>query len=284
MTADHVVGLRDGRSLSYAEYGNPQGFPIISAHGGLACRLDVEAAASVAEECGVRLINPDPPGVGRSDVQEGRTILDWATDVSELLDLLAIDRFAAMGWSLGGQYAAAVGYALSARVTRIAIIAGALPLNEPGVFDDLPMIDRVFSGLSRRAPWLARQCFRAMRFAAVCTPDLYGRLAARGLGEADAAVLRAEGYDNFARMSREALRQPRGMVEEYRVMNLPWGFEPEDLRVPVDVWAGTDDQLLDPHWPTELAHRIPCATMHLKPGGHFLAHLHYRGIFAGLRR
>ena len=35
-------------------------------------------------------------------------------------------------WSLGGQYAAAVGYALSSRVTRVAIIAGAIPLIEPG--------------------------------------------------------------------------------------------------------------------------------------------------------
>ncbi len=284
MTADHVVGLRDGRSLSYAQYGDPRGFPIVSAHGGLACRLDVEAAASVAAQSGVRLISADRPGVGRSDPQPGRTILDWARDLGELLDLLAIDRFAAMGWSLGGQYAAAVGYALPARVTRVAVIAGALPLTEPGVFDDLPTIDRVYSRLSGHAPWLARQCFRAMGFAAAGAPQLYGRLAARGLGSADAAVLESEGYRSFARMSREALRQPRGMVEEYRVMNLPWGFAPEDLRVPVDVWAGTDDQLLDPHWPHELARRIPNATLHLRSGGHFLAHLYYREIFDGLRQ
>jgi len=49
MTVDHVVGLRDGRSLSYAQYGDPAGFPIVNAHGGLACRLDVEAAAPVAQ-------------------------------------------------------------------------------------------------------------------------------------------------------------------------------------------------------------------------------------------
>ena len=95
MTADHVVGLRDGRSLSYAQYGDPGGFPIVNAHGGLACRLDVEAAASVAAQSGVRLIAPDRPGVGRSDPQPGRSILDWTRDVGELLDLLAIDRFAA---------------------------------------------------------------------------------------------------------------------------------------------------------------------------------------------
>lgn len=51
--------------------------------------------------------------------------------------------------------------------------------------------------------------------------------------------------------------------------------------MPVDVWAGTDDQLLDPKWPHELTRRIPDATLHLMPGGYFLAHLHYREIFDG---
>lgn len=280
--ACHLIRLRDGRQLSYAEYGEPDGFPILNAHGGLACRLDVAAAATIAESCGVRLISPDRPGVGRSDPLPDRTILDWTRDVAELLDQLAVDRFAVMGWSLGGQYAAAVGYALPPRVTRAAIIAGALPLTEPGAFDGLPSIDRTYIRLSYRAPWAARLGFRAMTLAATCAPALYGRLAARDLGPADGTVLKAEGFATFALMSREALRQPQGVVEEYRVMVRPWGFRPEDLQVPVDIWGGTDDQLIDPSWPGELAHRIPGATLHMGPGGHFLAHLYYRDIFQTL--
>jgi pimeloyl-ACP methyl ester carboxylesterase len=282
--ADRVVALRDGRRLSYAQYGDLEGFPIVSVHGGLACRLDVAAAAPVAQRAGVRLISPDRPGVGRSDPQPGRTILDWGDDVAELLDVLGVDRFAVMGWSLGGQYAAAVGYSLAPRVTRVAIIAGAVPIAESGVFGALPAIDRNYIRLSQRAPWLARECFRTMRLAARYAPALYGRLAARDLGAADGAVLRAEGFHTFARMSREALRQPQGVVEEYRAMVRPWGFAPEDLKLPVDVWAGTADKLLDPSWPRELARRIPDATLHLRAGGHFLAHLYYREIFEALRR
>jgi pimeloyl-ACP methyl ester carboxylesterase len=211
-------------------------------------------------------------------------MLDWADDVAELLGTLGIARFATMGWSLGGQYAAALGYAMSLRVTRVAILAGALPLDEPGLLRALPAIDRTFIGLSQHAPWLARQGFRSMRFTALTAPGLYGRLAARDLGAADGDVIRAQGYAEFAKMSREALRQPQGVVEEYIVMVRPWGFAPEDLTVPVDVWAGTDDQLLDPTWPQRLADRIPDATLHLMPGGHFLAHLYYRDIFERLCR
>ena len=104
--------------MGYAEFGARDGFPVVNAHGGLACRLDVASAAPVAAACGIRLISPDRPGVGLSDPKPGRTVLDWAQDVAELLDQLDVDRFAVMGWSMGGQYAAAVGHALRDRVTR----------------------------------------------------------------------------------------------------------------------------------------------------------------------
>jgi pimeloyl-ACP methyl ester carboxylesterase len=189
-----------------------------------------------------------------------------------------------MGWSMGGQYAAAVAHALRHRVSRLAIIAGALPLTEPGIFDQLPTMDRVYTRMSQRTPWVAGPCFRAMRLVAQYAPTLYGRLAARELGPADGAVIRDEGFAAFAVMSREALRQPGGVVEEYRAWMRPWGFKPEDLDLPVDVWAGTKDELLNRDWPHELASRIPGATLHLRAGGHFMAHLHYREIFDVLRR
>ncbi len=281
---DHVVRLRDGRRLGYAQFGDPDGFVVVNAHGGLACRLDVSAAATVARQAGIRLVSPDRPGIGLSDPLAGRTILDWADDVADLMEALDVDRFAAMGWSMGGQYAAALGHALPRRVTRVAIIAGALPLNEPDVFDELPAIDRAYTVLSERAPWVARPCFRAMGLAARWAPNTYGRLAGRELGVADAAVLRDEGFDTFAEMSREALRRPAGVVEEYRAWRRPWGFAPEDLAVEVDVWAGTDDQLVNGGWASQLADRIPCAQFRLRPGGHFMAHLHYAEIFEALRQ
>ena len=265
---DHVVYLRDGRSLGFAQYGRPDGAVVISAHGGLVGRLDVAAAAPVAERAGVRLISPDRPGIGLSDPLPGRTTLDWADDVAELLDQLGVDRFAAMGWSMGGQYAATLGHAMPSRVTRVAIIAGALPLTEQGVFAQLPLFDRAYTRLSQRAPWVARQCFRTMAFVARSAPTLNGRLVAWELGGADAAVL----------------RRASGVVEDYRAWALPWGFAPEDLKVPVDVWSGADDELVPGAWGRELAQRIPGATHYVRAGGHFVAHLHFEELFEALLR
>lgn len=280
---DHVAELSDGRSLAYAEYGSLDGFPIVNCHGGLACHLDVAAADDIAAEAGVRLISPDRPGVGLSDAKPGRTLADWAHDVEELLDQIGVERFATMGWSMGGQYAAAVGHFLRHRATRVAIIAGALPLTEPGVFEQLPAMDRHLTRLSQRAPWLARQSFRVMGFAPRVAPTIYGNLASRELGPADSAVVRGDGFQAFARMTREAMRQPAGAAEEYRAWMRPWGFTPEDLDLPVDIWFGAQDELVDHSWPQRLASRIPNATLNIRDGGHFVAHLHYREIFDSLR-
>ena len=123
-----------------------------------------------------------------------------------------------------------------------------------------------------------------MRFAARAAPTRYGRLAASQLGPADGAVIRDQGFDAFAKMAREASRQLAGAVEEYRAWARPWGFTPEDLDVPVDIWTGTHDQLVDASWPQRLATRIPNATLNIRDGGHFVAHRCYPEIFEALSR
>ncbi|BBX68657.1 alpha/beta fold hydrolase [Mycolicibacterium psychrotolerans] len=282
--SDRTLVLADKRVLGYAEYGAVDGFPVVYAHGGLACRLDVLAGAASAGECGVRLIAVDRPGIATSDSRPGRSVVQWAEDVTELRDHLGFDDFAAMGWSMGGQYALALGFALEPRVRRVAVIAGGLPLTEPGRFEEMPLVDRFYIRLSQRTPWLARQCLWSMGTVARFAPGVYGRLTARELPSADGAVIRDEGFATFGRRTAEAMRQPEGHVDDYLAAMQPWGFAPEDVDVPVDVWAGADDVFLNPGWPAELAHRIPKATLNTRSGGHFVAHLHWTEIFQALRR
>lgn len=277
-----VIRLKDGRSLGFATFGDATGQPVVNAHGGLAGRLDVMAAAPFAKQAGIRLISPDRPGVGLSDPMPGRTLRDWVDDIEELVDQLELDSIAAMGWSMGGQYAAALAYWLPERVSRVAIIAGALPLTEPGVFQQLPTMDRVFTRLSQRAPLAARASFRMLGTLATHFPEFFVQFSARSLGPADAGVITREPVDNFALMTSEALRTAQGMVEEYRAWMRPWGFAPEDIVVPVDIWWGESDELVPREWPLELARRVPQSTLHVCGGGHFVAHLHYAEILSAL--
>ena len=73
------ITLRDGRTLAYAEYGSPKGLPIIHCHGTPSSRVegDLTFSDTLAAELGVRIIVPDRPGMGRSDFQPNRRIVDW---------------------------------------------------------------------------------------------------------------------------------------------------------------------------------------------------------------
>ncbi len=278
-----IVRLAGGRGLGYSEFGDPGGFPVVNCHGGLIGRLDVAAADQAARDAGVRLISPDRPGIGSSDPAPDRTLLDWPTDVAALADLLDIDTFGVMGWSMGGQYAAACAFALADRLTRVAIIAGCPPLDEADRFAELNRMDTVFTKMAKSSPWLVRPIFASMGHIAHRFPKQWTKLSSRSLGPADAEVLAREPGLDYAGATAEALLTSAGMVTEYQVWVQPWGFELEDITIGVDVWQGDADDLVPVAWADELARRIPAACRHAVEGaGHFLANDHYGEILSAL--
>ena len=145
---NNQVELDDGRKLGYSEFGDLNGFPVINNHGGCLCRLDIAPADDIAKELGIRIISPDRPGIGLSDPKADRRLLDWAGDVHQLADQLNLKQFGVMGWSMGGQYALACAYRLVDRVSSAAVMAGAVPLDNPESFDALNKLDQLLTSLS----------------------------------------------------------------------------------------------------------------------------------------
>src|SRR6478735_9158152 len=77
-----AITLADGRRLAYLDAGDPDGRPVLCCQGGLSSRLDVLPAWPTAEALGVRLISPDRPGIGGSEFQPARVLLDWPGDAN----------------------------------------------------------------------------------------------------------------------------------------------------------------------------------------------------------
>jgi pimeloyl-ACP methyl ester carboxylesterase len=257
-----ILALRDGRQLGYAVFGDPRGLPVLSCHGGLLCGLDASSSDAAARELGVRLISPDRPGVGRSDRWRGHSTVDWVADAEQLLEHLNVGRFACLGWSMGGQYCAAVAFGLRDRVSRAAIVAGCLPLDEPGRLAGLSPLDRTLIRLARQASPAARAVVRGLRASA-------GR------------IERRQGLPSGA-MS-EGLRSTAGVVDEYRAFSAPWGFRLEDVHVPVDVWQGTADDLVPPEWAGEIASRLPVGQLiRLDGEGHMIGITHRADVLRRL--
>ena len=90
--------LPDGRKLTYAEFGQPRGEPVLYFHGAPASRLEpLLIGDDVLSQLGLRVIAPDRPGMGGTDFQPGRGFSDWPADVVSLADALGV-----MGPGSGG--------------------------------------------------------------------------------------------------------------------------------------------------------------------------------------
>jgi pimeloyl-ACP methyl ester carboxylesterase len=269
---DHAFTLPSGRTIGYAVRGDPAGMVVLNCHGGLVSGHDVDPADQHAQALGLCIVSPDRPGVGRTDRLPGYGMIPWVrADVIPLLEDLDVGHFSVMGWSEGGQYALSVAFELRARVTRCAVIAGCLPLDEASTHSELNRLDRTLIDLAHRRPLLVRGYSRVTGALAAVSPGLLMRAAMRGLPKLEVDAIKAQGRW-LPTILGEGARQPRGCVDEYLAISAPWGFTPEDIDVPVRVFQGGADALVPATWGSALADRIPGARLTSFPNeGHFVA-------------
>jgi pimeloyl-ACP methyl ester carboxylesterase len=258
--SDHELRLADGRRVTWSEFGAADGVPVLSCHGGLLCRFDVEPCAADFAAAGLRVISPDRPGVGRSDRAPGHSTADWADDARQLLDALGLERVAVTGWSLGGQYAAAVAARLPERVSALALVAACPPLDDPDRFGQLNAMDRRLARWSRRAAPLARLAFSFTARLGRRSPLRLARFESKHSPPSDAAVIDAHGEWLGLAMG-EGARDGAGMVDEYRAFVAPWGFGLDQITVPTAIHQGAADVLVPPAWADELADGIAGAVL-----------------------
>jgi pimeloyl-ACP methyl ester carboxylesterase len=278
-----IVRLPDGRSLAYDEYGDPGGTPVLNCHGGLTCRRDIEGCDRDAREAGVRVISPDRPGIGSSERRAGRELLDWPVEVAALLDTLGVDRFAVIGWSAGGAYAAACAQALPRRVTALALLASVIPPDWAAMTSEINRLDRLLLRRSNGALRTNRLVLGAMGALARSAPASFRRLSMASLDAPSRRLLGAAFAGSFSGPIAEGLRDPDGVLDDYRVLGSPWGFDLADLGGPVYIWQGDGDTMVPPAWASRLAERIPGAELRIFPDqGHFLPLAIYPEIFAAL--
>ena len=245
MTNDRSVRLRDGRRLAYREYGAASGTPVIYCHGVPSSRAegDLIVDTAVANDLGLRIIIPDRPGVGESDPQPGRRIVDWPDDVRDLAQQLGFTKIAAIGSSGGSPYALACGKQLADLVRVVGVIGGVAPAESPGGLRAMSRPMRAMFRLSRSAPALMRGLYRLQLRAITRSGDRSTERMAAWAPEPDRTLLKqphiARGFVNcFVEATR---RGTAGAVVDNGLVSRDWGFSLSDVRVPVLLWHGERD-------------------------------------------
>jgi pimeloyl-ACP methyl ester carboxylesterase/glycosidase len=287
---EHRLRLDDGRTLAVAEWGDPDGTPVVLLHGRPGSRLLCPDPATT-EALGVRLITFDRPGYGGSDPLPGRSLAGSGDEVAEVAARLRLGTIRVVGWSSGGPVALAAIARHPDVVRSVALVASdAAP-------DDLPRSEWAASPealeiaeAARRGDASARdRALARLAWFADAPTGFFDRQvaddAASAATDPDARVrARPEVVEAYRAHFAEAGRTgAAGFADDWLAWLRPWEFDPAAIEGPVDLWWGEDDRLTSRVHVEALAKRLPAAGIRIvAEAGHSLAITAWREILESL--
>lgn len=259
----------------FAEWGDLDGKAVFALHGTPGSRLNRHPNEELVRSTGAHVITYDRAGYGGSDRHRGRRVVDCVGDVASIADALGIDRFAVWGGSGGGPHALAVAAVLGDRVTRAMSVVGVAPYDAMGSDwpkgmdpENVKEFGWALEGEKRLSIELGQE-FTNMVVRATANPaDLLGDFE---VSEADLAVLADEEHSKvrFEAVKEAGRNGVWGWVDDDLAFTHPWGFDPAQIGVPLQIWYGTSDVLVPASHGEWLANHIPGATVRLNNLGHF---------------
>jgi len=274
-----------GRVLGWAEFGHPDGDPVLWFHGTPGARTQVPPSVDlVALQHGFRVIAVERPGTGVSTDHQYRRILDFAPDIEALVDDLGIDRFGVVGLSGGGPYALAVAHRMPERVVVASLLGGIGPTRGP---------DAVWSytrALRLLAPTLEllRSPLGSALGPVVGLVESAGETAlevvARIMGASDRAVLTEPDFKAMFLNDLFNAHELRSVAHDMALFARHWGFLLEEVTVPVVVWQGLADTIVPQSHGHHQAARLSGGQLRVRPGeGHFAGFSDVEAVLSALR-
>jgi pimeloyl-ACP methyl ester carboxylesterase len=272
ITAPRIEGrvlVRDGRKLGFAEFGPPDGRPIVWLHGTPGARKQIpEDARLAAEEEGVRFVGVDRPGTGLSTSHLYGSILDFTDDLRILIDELGFDELAVVGLSGGGPYALAAGHAMPERVKVVGVLGGVAPTRgEDAIGGGLVSLATRFAPLIPpfRVPLGLAIGLVVTSLMPVGGPalEMYARISPPGDREVFARPEIKAMFLNDLTDTRGRLRAP---VDDVILFTRDWGFRLRDVTPPVKWWHGDADHIVPLAHGEHCVERLPDAELFVRPG------------------
>ena len=276
MDDSKVLKLRTGRKLGYKEYGVKDGRPIFYLHGYPGSRLEAGLMKPQWEYNDIHLISVDRPGMGLSEYQQDRTILDQPDDLMELAAHLWLDDYGVLGVSGGGPYALACAFKIpSEQITGVAVVSGSGPyyLTQEG----LGKGERYMLSIANYVPLVFRfllwlQLGRNVNREEWWEQNYVGMTA--GAPEPDLMILSEQWVkESIKAKTVEAFRQgSRGLVHDFVLYSKDWGFMLNEIpeRTRLKLYHGELDKNVPIAIARTVSGQIPnCQAIFYPDEGHF---------------
>lgn len=119
------ASITEDISLAYRDLG--RGHPVLLLHGGCMNHRVWESQICSLLESGFRVIAPDLRGHGSSDAPHSSYTAEmYAEDIATLSNVLGIDEFSLVGWSLGATIAATFAKDYRERLTNLVLVSSSI--------------------------------------------------------------------------------------------------------------------------------------------------------------
>lgn len=285
-----ILALPNGGTVGFAEYGMPDGVPVLALHGAPASRLMFSVADAAARVHGLRVVAPDRPGYGLTPTDDNPALASRTDLLHAFVDTLGFDRFAILGVSGGSPYAVALAARLQHRIAALALVSPMGPVADYAASPDAALDpvsflhDRFFMHMPYRT-WLTHPLGDLSAWMYRHGPEVFMSLMPKLARMSDAEILSRPGVAQVMRtMTLEAFRQGGGGgTADLEIFGRPWNVQFGDVTAPTIVWQGTDDHIVPPQAARWLARQLPNATLHnFEDAGHFWVFDHVEDIVAQL--
>ncbi|PCJ94798.1 MAG: hypothetical protein COA50_10415 [Flavobacteriaceae bacterium] len=286
---DNSIILKDGRTLAYAEYGDPDGLPMFYFHGGQESRLSSNFMDSTANSLNIRIIAPERPGIGLSSFQKDRSFLNYPNDIAQLANHLGIATFSVFGLSGGSPHVLACAYVFPERLQKIAIVSGTAPHNYKGKLKGMWFPVKLIHWFANSKKDKNLRGFIKNDYEALAQkPEKRLKQLQRFLPKPDRELLKAKpqyGID-FIKGSLESYRQGTdAVVQEWKLYVADWGFAIKEIEPKINLWYGDKDKMTPKYRGLHLHKLLPNSKLHLlEDEGHFsLLRNHLEAILMELK-
>eukprot|EP00904_Undaria_pinnatifida_P006585 jgi/Undpi1/3056/HiC_scaffold_15.g06432.m1 len=268
MSLPECMCLRLPRVVSYAEVGDPGGYPAffllgMDSHRYMSLLLDKAAKAR-----GVRLICLDRPGRGHSSDFEDRRanrILEFPEILRRFCRAARIRFFSLVGQSLGASYALRCAQEMPDMVaTTVYLISPWVPLSVPGSSRALNVVERMPQWLIKAAMTMGTAMPRLL----AATGGL--GLMAKGCSEEEGLQFASNTASEVLRAVGRANESTGGVVLDALVAlekTQSMGFDYRDVSMPVHVFHGRADHMVPFAAVQWMAEEMPACTLSVKMGG-----------------
>lgn len=262
--------------------GPQDGVPLFSHHGMPGAAEMLDPLVEIGAERNLRHITYSRPGYGSSDRLEGRTVASCAVDVAAVADALGYERFYSVGSSGGAPHSIACAALLPERVIAAAAIACPAPVNAEGLDWAAGMTKENLAELAATRGSdddLENYLKQQAESMSGTTPE--GVMTELGdlVSPADRHALSGVMGEFVVRELAHSLSAGVwGWFDDDRALFSPdWGFDLSEIRVPLSVWHGEQDQFVPIAHGRWMAHQLRADVHLLQDRGHMSLSLDYYG-------